>query len=45
MGLTSFIGRLLLAIIFIGAGVNKFLAPKDTVDLFNARYPVVHEYV
>ncbi|CAK65802.1 unnamed protein product (macronuclear) [Paramecium tetraurelia] len=43
MSCCSLIGRVLLVIIFIGAGVDKFLQPHGSVGLLNARYPAFYK--
>ncbi|CAD8142459.1 unnamed protein product [Paramecium pentaurelia] len=43
MSCCSFIGRILLAVIFIGAGVDKFMQPQNSVGLLNGRYPAFYK--
>ena len=46
MGFSALIGRILLALIFIGAGVDKFVkGPEGNAAFLNARYPVFHKYL
>jgi uncharacterized membrane protein YphA (DoxX/SURF4 family) len=45
MSFGTIVGRVLLALIFIGAGVDKLnKGPEGTAEYLNARYPVFHKH-
>lgn len=43
MGLVSIVGRILIAVIFIGAGFNKLKDQRETAAFLSERYAVVHK--
>ncbi|CAD8063996.1 unnamed protein product [Paramecium sonneborni] len=45
MSCCSFIGRVLLVVIFIGAGVDKLMSPQNSVALLNGRYPGFYKFL
>ncbi|CAD8057824.1 unnamed protein product [Paramecium primaurelia] len=45
MSCCSFIGRVLLAVIFIGAGVDKLTQPQSSIGLLNSRYPAFYKHL
>ncbi|CAD8082155.1 unnamed protein product [Paramecium sonneborni] len=44
MRLTKFIGRILLAILFVNAGFSHFLNQDSYIHYFNIRYPIFYQY-
>lgn len=43
MSCCSYIGRILLVIVFIGAGVDKLMQPENSAGFLNARYPAFYK--
>ncbi|KAM3146419.1 hypothetical protein pb186bvf_001388 [Paramecium bursaria] len=44
MGLLSFVGRVLLVLVILGAGVDKFQNGAKSVKLLEERYPLFHTH-
>jgi uncharacterized membrane protein YphA (DoxX/SURF4 family) len=43
MGVIHLIGRILLAVIFLHAGIAKFQKPEQAIGILNERYPALYD--